>query len=119
MYTVLFFYIFQISNLHENSTNEISTPTSPNPILLHLAYGRIQALYASKDESSNLNIMRGLSSLFQYQSGSMEGLESDVSGECHVTYTPDRHGVHKSKTDCKMNKDGKSQRVGLEKSNDF
>ncbi len=99
------------------SVNE-STPLvfDPDVAFLHRGYGRVLGFYVKKgvevDESETFNAIRGIVSLFQYQSGDMAGPEVDVSGECDVVYAADRHGVHKRKSACRRHQfRGRQQKI--------
>lgn len=73
------------------------------PLYLHWSDGQIGKVYhVDGEELSVLNLMKGISSLFQHQVKNAKQSEVDTSGRCEVTYKVlDSTRVTKLKKNCK------------------
>ncbi|XP_042223362.1 microsomal triglyceride transfer protein large subunit-like isoform X3 [Homarus americanus] len=76
---------------------------SLHPLFMHWDNGQIKKVYhIDGSESSVLNFMKGISSLFQHQVKNVKQVEVDASGKCEVTYKLiDSTHVTKLKKNCK------------------
>nr|XP_045586658.1 microsomal triglyceride transfer protein large subunit-like [Procambarus clarkii] len=74
-----------------------------HPLYMHWDNGQIRKVYhIDGRESSVLNVMKGISSLFQHQVKNAKETEVDASGKCEVTYKMlDSTHVTKLKKNCK------------------
>ncbi|KAM4636003.1 microsomal triglyceride transfer protein-like [Discoglossus pictus] len=69
-----------------------------HPILFHWKSGKVLGVYSTgEDNSRELDLKRGLVSLFQFQPLYGTYTEEDVSGRCLVTYDMSKNIIKKSK----------------------
>ncbi|BES87826.1 transfer protein [Nesidiocoris tenuis] len=72
------------------------------PFIIEIVNGKVNGIFVSKSEPISMsNLKKGIASVFQFQSISINVNETDVSGECETEYSVNSNAIFKEKNNCR------------------